>query len=177
MGWTKLMRPNYSAGPPLHFALFYSPSWRSGQKICREFPGILKMKYVRPLNLFLDLHRTKALQSGGRFLGLDVGDKYVGLAVSDLDNKIASPLRYSSKLFLWKLWIFNINVYGCDEMYMFKDEFQCSAVFCSGRNLLCHWWPLISRIWWVLLLSYHAFFFFCLILFLFLCMYCSFMNH
>ncbi|KAK9927214.1 hypothetical protein M0R45_024409 [Rubus argutus] len=50
------------------------------------------MKYVRPLNLFLDLHRTKALQSGGRFLGLDVGDKYVGLAVSDLDNKIASPL-------------------------------------------------------------------------------------
>ncbi|RVW16419.1 putative pre-16S rRNA nuclease [Vitis vinifera] len=28
----------------------------------------------------------------GRLLGLDVGDKYVGLAVSDLHNKIASPL-------------------------------------------------------------------------------------
>ncbi|PRQ17698.1 putative pre-16S rRNA nuclease, ribonuclease H-like domain-containing protein [Rosa chinensis] len=50
------------------------------------------MKYVRPLNMFLDLHKTKAVQRSGRLLGLDVGDKYVGLAVSDLDNKIASPL-------------------------------------------------------------------------------------
>lgn len=28
----------------------------------------------------------------GRFLGLDVGDKYVGLSISDPNNKIASPL-------------------------------------------------------------------------------------
>lgn len=51
------------------------------------------MKYVRPINLFQDLLKLKASQRG-RFLGLDVGDKYVGLAVSDYHNQIASPLRY-----------------------------------------------------------------------------------
>ncbi|XP_052303520.1 uncharacterized protein LOC7479316 isoform X2 [Populus trichocarpa] len=49
------------------------------------------MKYVRPLSLFHELLKTSAI-SQGRFLGLDVGDKYVGLAVSDPLNKIASPL-------------------------------------------------------------------------------------
>ncbi|KAK9276563.1 hypothetical protein L1049_006098 [Liquidambar formosana] len=49
------------------------------------------MKYVKPLNLFHDLLKTNALERG-RLLGLDVGDKYVGLAVSDTHNKIASPL-------------------------------------------------------------------------------------
>ena len=57
------------------------------------------MKYVRPLNLFRDLLKGNALERG-RFLGLDVGDKYVGLAVSDPDNKIASPLRYFVSLFI-----------------------------------------------------------------------------
>jgi hypothetical protein len=51
------------------------------------------MKYVRPLSLFHELLKTSAINQG-RFLGLDVGDKYVGLAVSDPLNKIASPLRY-----------------------------------------------------------------------------------
>ncbi|XP_059661776.1 uncharacterized protein LOC132307911 isoform X2 [Cornus florida] len=49
------------------------------------------MKYMKPFNLFHDLLKTNALKQG-RLLGLDVGDKYVGLAVSDIDNKIASPL-------------------------------------------------------------------------------------
>ncbi|XP_038875331.1 putative pre-16S rRNA nuclease isoform X1 [Benincasa hispida] len=49
------------------------------------------MKYVKPLNLFRDLLKRNGLEHG-RLLGLDVGDKYVGLAVSDPDNKIASPL-------------------------------------------------------------------------------------
>ncbi|KAF5729233.1 hypothetical protein HS088_TW21G01392 [Tripterygium wilfordii] len=49
------------------------------------------MKYVKPLNLFRELLKTKGLERG-RLLGLDVGDKYVGLAVSDPHNKIASPL-------------------------------------------------------------------------------------
>ncbi|XP_034704767.1 putative pre-16S rRNA nuclease isoform X4 [Vitis riparia] len=49
------------------------------------------MKYVKPVNLFHDLLKMKATERG-RLLGLDVGDKYVGLAVSDLHNKIASPL-------------------------------------------------------------------------------------
>lgn len=52
------------------------------------------MKYVKPFNLFQDLMKTKPLERG-RLLGLDVGDKYVGLAVSDANNKIASPLRYA----------------------------------------------------------------------------------
>ena len=50
------------------------------------------MKYVRPLSLFHYLLKTSAINQG-RLLGLDVGDKYVGLAVSDPLNKIASPLR------------------------------------------------------------------------------------
>ncbi|CAL5360063.1 hypothetical protein ACSBR2_038060 [Camellia fascicularis] len=49
------------------------------------------MKYVKAFNLFHDLMKTKPLERG-RLLGLDVGDKYVGLAVSDTNNKIASPL-------------------------------------------------------------------------------------
>ena len=50
------------------------------------------MKYVKPLGLFQELMKTTPLVRG-RLLGLDVGDKYVGLAVSDTSNQIASPLR------------------------------------------------------------------------------------
>lgn len=51
------------------------------------------MKYLRPFSLFSDL--LKAREKGSaRLLGLDVGDKYVGVAVSNPSNKIASPLRY-----------------------------------------------------------------------------------
>lgn len=57
------------------------------------------MKYMKPLNLFRDLLKRNARERG-RLLGLDVGDKYVGLAVSDPDNKIASPLRYFVCLFM-----------------------------------------------------------------------------
>ncbi|XP_076897647.1 uncharacterized protein LOC143550988 [Bidens hawaiensis] len=49
------------------------------------------MRFVKPLNLYQDLLKLRAVDRG-RFLGLDVGDKYVGLAVSDFDNKVASPL-------------------------------------------------------------------------------------
>ncbi|KAL5803122.1 hypothetical protein ACOSQ3_031574 [Xanthoceras sorbifolium] len=49
------------------------------------------MKYVKPLNLFDELLKRKATERG-RFLGLDVGDKYIGLAISDPKNKKASPL-------------------------------------------------------------------------------------
>ena len=58
------------------------------------------MQYVKPLNLFQNLLKAKALERG-RLLGLDVGDKYVGLAVSDIDNKIASPLRYGIFICCW----------------------------------------------------------------------------
>ncbi|KAJ9550082.1 hypothetical protein OSB04_022625, partial [Centaurea solstitialis] len=49
------------------------------------------MKYMKPLNLFQDMLKLHAVERG-RLLGLDVGDKYVGLAVSDFNNKVASPL-------------------------------------------------------------------------------------
>lgn len=49
------------------------------------------MRYVKPLSLFQDLLMAHTKKKG-RLLGLDVGDKYVGLAVSDSSNKIASPL-------------------------------------------------------------------------------------
>ncbi|GJW78542.1 putative pre-16S rRNA nuclease isoform X1 [Tanacetum coccineum] len=56
-------------------------------------PMGVHMRYMKPLNLFQDLLKIPAVERG-RLLGLDVGDKYVGLAVSDFDNKVASPLRY-----------------------------------------------------------------------------------
>lgn len=49
------------------------------------------MRYVKPLSLFRDLLKTDPLERG-RLLGLDVGSKYIGLAVSDIDNNVASPL-------------------------------------------------------------------------------------
>ncbi|KAH9765629.1 YqgFc domain-containing protein [Citrus sinensis] len=49
------------------------------------------MKYVKPLRLFEQMLKRK-VSKRGRFLGLDVGDKYVGLSISDPKNKIASPL-------------------------------------------------------------------------------------
>ncbi|GAA0161578.1 RNA processing factor [Lithospermum erythrorhizon] len=48
------------------------------------------MRYMKPASLFQELVKSKALQKG-RFLGLDVGDKYVGVSVSDEHNKIALP--------------------------------------------------------------------------------------
>lgn len=45
---------------------------------------------MKPLELFHDLVKTTKNERG-RLMGLDVGDKYVGLALSDFDNKIASP--------------------------------------------------------------------------------------
>ncbi|PNY00896.1 holliday junction resolvase-like protein [Trifolium pratense] len=48
------------------------------------------MRYVKPFELFHDLMKTTQKERG-RLMGLDVGDKYVGLALSDFDNKIASP--------------------------------------------------------------------------------------
>ncbi|XP_060971667.1 uncharacterized protein LOC115716898 isoform X4 [Cannabis sativa] len=55
------------------------------------------MRYVKPLSLFQDLLKTNGLERG-RLLGLDVGSKYIGLAVSDINNKIASPLRKKSNI-------------------------------------------------------------------------------
>nr|XP_029117177.1 putative pre-16S rRNA nuclease isoform X2 [Elaeis guineensis]XP_029117178.1 putative pre-16S rRNA nuclease isoform X2 [Elaeis guineensis] len=49
------------------------------------------MKLVKPIELFQKFLKSGSMEKG-RLLGLDVGQKYVGLAVSDTCNKIASPL-------------------------------------------------------------------------------------
>ncbi|XP_072963212.1 uncharacterized protein [Typha angustifolia] len=49
------------------------------------------MKLVKPIELFQKFLNSGSMEQG-RLLGLDVGHKYVGLAVSDTCNKIASPL-------------------------------------------------------------------------------------
>ncbi|XP_073133126.1 uncharacterized protein [Henckelia pumila] len=49
------------------------------------------MKYLKPMKLFQELSKSNGLKKR-RLLGLDVGDKYVGLALSDANNKIAAPL-------------------------------------------------------------------------------------
>ncbi|XP_073001219.1 uncharacterized protein [Typha latifolia] len=49
------------------------------------------MKLVKPIELFQKFLNSGSMKQG-RLLGLDVGHKYVGLAVSDTCNKIASPL-------------------------------------------------------------------------------------
>ncbi|KAK6137493.1 hypothetical protein DH2020_028746 [Rehmannia glutinosa] len=49
------------------------------------------MKYLKPLKLYHEQLKSNELRRS-RLLGLDVGFKYVGLSLSDADNKIASPL-------------------------------------------------------------------------------------
>ncbi|XP_057858321.1 uncharacterized protein LOC131067372 isoform X1 [Cryptomeria japonica] len=48
------------------------------------------MKYVKHLELFQILLKKDKPQTG-RLLGMDVGERFVGLAVSDASNEIASP--------------------------------------------------------------------------------------
>ncbi|MCL7030186.1 hypothetical protein MKW94_013195 [Papaver nudicaule] len=49
------------------------------------------MKYVSPIHLFRTVMKANELKPG-RLLGLDVGNKYVGLAISDRENREALPL-------------------------------------------------------------------------------------
>ncbi|GER38873.1 polynucleotidyl transferase [Striga asiatica] len=51
----------------------------------------MQMKYMKPMKLYHELLKSNELKRSS-LLGLDVGDKYVGLSVSDANNKIASPL-------------------------------------------------------------------------------------
>ncbi|ERN14642.1 uncharacterized protein LOC18442907 [Amborella trichopoda] len=49
------------------------------------------MRFAKPIDLFQKLLESNKIAEQ-RLLGLDVGNRYVGLAISDPDNKIASPL-------------------------------------------------------------------------------------
>ncbi|GAY36015.1 hypothetical protein CUMW_019840 [Citrus unshiu] len=82
------------------------------------------MKYVKPLRLFEQMLKRK-VSKRGRFLGLDVGDKYVGLSISDPKNKIASPLR----------WLFTFfNSFSYYVYYM--DYSQCRSVLLRKKNTI-----------------------------------------
>ncbi|CAA6657472.1 unnamed protein product [Spirodela intermedia] len=48
------------------------------------------MKLVKPIDLFNNVMKATSKQQ--RLLGLDVGNKYIGLSVSDTNKRIASPL-------------------------------------------------------------------------------------
>lgn len=58
------------------------------------------MRLVKPAALFQQVLKT-CVSKQGSFLGLDVGSKYVGLAVSDEHNKEAIPLRYIDYLVIF----------------------------------------------------------------------------
>lgn len=49
------------------------------------------MKYLSPVHLFRTVMKANEVKPG-RLLGLDVGHKYVGLAISDRENREALPL-------------------------------------------------------------------------------------
>ena len=55
----------------------------------------VQMKLLQPIQLFQHCLKTNAPKQG-RLLGLDVGVKYVGLAVSDPHNRTAAPLWYEN---------------------------------------------------------------------------------
>ncbi|PON84594.1 Polynucleotidyl transferase, ribonuclease H-like superfamily protein [Trema orientale] len=68
------------------------------------------MRYVKPLSLFKDVLKTDGLERS-RLLGLDVGSKYIGLAVSDINNKVASPL--------------SVLLRKKSNIELMADDFQC----------------------------------------------------
>ena len=51
--------------------------------------------YMRSLSLFMDVVNT---MNPGRLLGLKVGTKYIGVAVSDTNYELASPYWYELNL-------------------------------------------------------------------------------
>ncbi|XP_019420916.1 PREDICTED: uncharacterized protein LOC109331092 [Lupinus angustifolius] len=65
------------------------------------------MKQVTALQLFHDV----AKNSHSKLLGLDVGDKYVGLALSDFHNHIASP--------------FSVLLRKKSNIALMASDFQC----------------------------------------------------
>ncbi|KAL1355810.1 hypothetical protein AAHE18_05G139100 [Arachis hypogaea] len=67
-------------------ATAHHPPYRNASRALISQP--FKFQQVKAVQLFHDLVNKN---EPARLLGLDVGDKYVGLALSDFQNKIASP--------------------------------------------------------------------------------------
>lgn len=71
------------------------------------------MKEVVPVALFRKLYRLRNTQKA-RLLGLDVGQKYVGLAVSDVTNQSTSPLR--SVVFVYLILVAVPTHFSCSSL-------------------------------------------------------------
>lgn len=92
------------------------------------------MKYMKPVALFQELIKNNS-RNRSRLLGLDVGDKYVGLAVSDVNNKIASPvsvlMRTKNNIDLmasdFELLISQLSLMGFVIGYPFDRQQRSSA--------------------------------------------------
>lgn len=102
----------------------------------------MQMKYLKPMKLYQQLLRSDKV-TRGRLLGLDVGDKYVGLSISDADNKVASPVRLTLILlpipfcFCKKKCIFLLDDWECvnDEFYDIICFFICSVLVRTKTNI------------------------------------------
>ncbi|KAL5710724.1 hypothetical protein ACHQM5_021254 [Ranunculus cassubicifolius] len=79
------------------------------------------MKFVKSAALFRDVLKSSSPERG-RFLGLDVGNKYVGLAVSDSRNKIASPV--------------SVLVRNNTNIDLMAKDFQTLVSECSIKGLV-----------------------------------------
>ncbi|GFS37147.1 transcription factor jumonji (jmjC) domain-containing protein [Actinidia rufa] len=96
LGFESSQRLSHTITPldaPHTVAVLPPPEKKLVSNIRKHYGSLVntQMKYVKPLSLFQELMKMTSLERG-RLLGLDVGDKYVGLAVSDTSNQIASPL-------------------------------------------------------------------------------------
>nr|GEY00770.1 hypothetical protein [Tanacetum cinerariifolium] len=88
-----------------------------------------QMRYMKPLNLFEDLLKFPVVERG-RLLGLDVGDKYVGLAVFDFNNKVASPLSMEVHLKMGRFrgydgWVRTISRWPIDKVVRSVNILGC----------------------------------------------------
>lgn len=119
---------------------------------------MVQMKYLRPMKLYHELLKSNELKRG-RLLGLDVGDKYVGLSVSDANNKIASPLRSMLAAFVCFI-LFHKSCIVCLQMclcwFMWSGLLlTCSVLVRKKTNI-----DLISTDFQSLV-SVYQFFYFC----------------
>ncbi|TXG57399.1 hypothetical protein EZV62_018712 [Acer yangbiense] len=76
------------------------------------------MKYLNPLSLFIEVPKTKSFERKS-LLGLQLTEKYVDLAVSDSNNKVAVPLS-------------SLNRQAID-FYLMADKLQ---ILISKHNLM-----------------------------------------
>nr|XP_010906662.1 putative pre-16S rRNA nuclease isoform X3 [Elaeis guineensis] len=90
-----VLSPHFAEGPPVADCRRWSRVSNLDPPTLPRLPPpppiFAQMKLVKPIELFQKFLKSGSMEKG-RLLGLDVGQKYVGLAVSDTCNKIASPL-------------------------------------------------------------------------------------